>query len=151
MTKQDATNKVIQTHMLWAMGAGLIPIPILDFTAVAAIQLDMLSQLAKLYDIDYTTSTGKAFVTALTGSTAAQIGSSIVKGIPGIGTVFGGVSMSIMSGASTYAVGKVAVEQFKAGVNLSEVDLKQAKEAYHEAYEAGKEVSSDLKKEQQAS
>ena len=85
----------------------MIPIPMLDFTAVTAIQIDMLSQLSTLYGADYTASTGKTFVAALTGSTFAKIGASLVKIVPGIGTMIGGLSMSIMSGASTYAVGQV--------------------------------------------
>ncbi|MEN9229613.1 MAG: DUF697 domain-containing protein [Thermostichus sp. DG02_5_bins_236] len=98
-------DSIIRSHVLWAMGAGLIPIPFVDITAVTAIQLDMLKELAELYDVDYSKNAGKAFVSALTGSTFASIGSSIVKILPGIGSVLGGVSMSLLSGASRGGTG----------------------------------------------
>ena len=43
-------DTIIRNHIVWSMGAGMIPIPIADFFAVSAIQLDMVRQLCKLYD-----------------------------------------------------------------------------------------------------
>ena len=109
MSKQEEAERIIRSHVLWAMGGGLIPIPLVDIAAVTGIQLDMLKQLAVLHDVDYSASSGKAFISALSGSTFAALGSSLVKVIPGIGTFLGVLSMSALSGASTYAVGQVAV------------------------------------------
>jgi uncharacterized protein (DUF697 family) len=148
MSKVVEADRVIKKHVIWALGAGLIPLPVVDFTAVTAVQMDMLSQLAQLYDVEYSVSTGKSFVAALTGTTFASIGASLVKLIPGVGTVLGEVSMSIMSGASTYAVGKVAVLHFETGGSLLDIDLDTAKRAYKEAYEEGKDVASKLGKDQ---
>jgi uncharacterized protein (DUF697 family) len=146
----QAKDKIIRAHVLWAMGAGLIPIPLLDIAAVTGIQLDLLRQLAALYGVDYARSSGKAFVSALTGSTFAAIGSSIVKALPGIGTVLGGVSMSVLSGASTYAVGQVAAAHFANHLSLADLDLAHAKRAYKDAFEQGKTYVSDLEKDRAA-
>jgi uncharacterized protein (DUF697 family) len=129
------------------MGGGMMPIPLFDIAAVTAIQMDMLKQLAALYGVNYSQSSGKTFASALTGSTFAKIGSSFVKAIPGIGTVFGGISMAALSGASTYAVGQVAISHFEKEGDLLNVDLRWAKEKYDEAYEKGKEFVSDLEEE----
>jgi len=150
MSKRSEANSLINKHVLWALGGGLIPIPIVDFAAVTAIQMDMLSQLAKLYNVEYTEATGKKLVVALTGTTFAKLGSSFIKVIPGIGTVLGGLSMSVLSGASTYAVGQVAIEHFESGGTLFNVDLESAKKMYKDAFEEGKEVASNIKKEQEA-
>ena len=150
MSKRSEANSLVNKHVLWALGGGLIPIPIVDFAAVTAIQMDMLSQLAKLYEVEYTEATGKKLVVALTGTTFAKLGSSFIKIVPGIGTVLGGLSMSVLSGASTYAVGQVAIEHFESGGNLFNVDLESAKKMYKDAFEEGKEVASNLKKEQEA-
>lgn len=128
--KERNAEKIISTHVLWSLGAGLMPLPLFDIVAVTAIQVDMLNQLADEYDADFSDSTGKAFVAALTGVTFARIGASILKVIPGVGSVIGGLSMSAMSGASTYAVGHVAKEYFATGADLSNVDVDKAKEAY---------------------
>jgi uncharacterized protein (DUF697 family) len=148
MTKRTEADKIINKHLIWAMGGGLIPLPVLDFAAVTAIQIDMLNQLSRLYEADYDAAAGKTFVAALTGTTFAKIGSSMLKIIPGFGTLLGGLSMSILSGASTYAVGRVAVEHFETGGDLFDVDWSKAKKVYHDFFEEGKEVAENLKKEQ---
>ena len=80
-------------------------------------------------------------MSALTASTVARIGASLVKTVPVVGTVLGGVSMS---GASTYAVGQVAISHFSATGGLKDVNLEWAKRAYGDALERGKKLASDL-------
>lgn len=142
--KKDQARSIIRSHVLWSMGGGLIPIPLVDFAAVTAIQLEMLQQLAELYGVDYSKSNGKAFVSALTGTTIARLGASFLKAIPGVGTVLGGATMSITSGASTYAVGQVAVDHFANSGNLSNFVEDQLKRAYEDAFQTGKSYVSDL-------
>jgi uncharacterized protein (DUF697 family) len=150
LTKEPGAEMIIKTHVLWSLGAGLMPVPLLDIVAVTAIQIDMLRQLAAEYKVDFSASTGKMFVAALTGGTFARLGASMVKAIPGVGSVEGGISMSVMSGASTYAVGQVARSYFVAGADLSKVDVGEAKKAYSQEFERGKQVVSDLEKEKEA-
>jgi uncharacterized protein (DUF697 family) len=130
------------------MGGGLIPLPFVDFAAVTAIQLEMLQQLAELYGVDYTRSNGKTFVSALTGTTIARLGASLLKTVPGIGTFVGGASMAITSGASTYAVGQVAITHFSTSGSLTDFVEEQVRAAYEEAFEVGKGYVSDLEKDQ---
>jgi len=141
------TNQIIRNHVLWAMGAGLLPIPLVDFAAVTAVQLDMLKDLAAHYGANYDRSSGKAFVSALTGTTFATIGASIVKAIPGLGSILGGVSMSLMSGASTYAVGQVVKQAYATSGSLDKLDLSAARKAYEDAFERGKSYVSDLQQD----
>ena len=149
MPEVSDAERLIRSHVLWAMGAGLIPIPILDVAAVTGIQLDMVKGLAHRHGVPYAEQSGKAFVTALTGSTFAAIGASMVKAIPGIGTIFGGLSMSVLSGASTYAVGQVARAHFAANGTLQNLDLDAAKRAYKDAFEEGKTVVREMESEKE--
>jgi len=130
------------------MGGGLILIPLVDFAAITAIQLEMLQQLAQLYEVDYSRSNGKAFVSALTGTTVARLGASLIKALPGVGTIIGGASMSLTSGASTYAVGQVAISHFANSGNLGNFVEDQVKKAYDIAFEQGKSYVSDLEDEE---
>ncbi len=147
--KKAKAQSIIRSHVIWAMGGGLIPIPLVDFAAVTAIQLEMLQQLAELYGVDYSKSNGKTFVSALTGTTVARLGASFLKAIPGVGTVLGGASMSLASGASTYAVGQVAMDHFAKSGNLSNFVEEQLKKAYEDAFQRGKSYVSDLEDNQQ--
>jgi uncharacterized protein (DUF697 family) len=125
----------------------LIPIPLADLAAVTAVQVSMLEDLSKLYNAELSEPAIKNFVTALTGGAIARIGASVVKAIPGIGTFLGGASMSIMSGASTYAVGQVAKKQFETSGQLSKIDMAKAKREYDEAFDKGKDVVAKLEDE----
>ncbi|BAQ64649.1 hypothetical protein GM3709_1414 [Geminocystis sp. NIES-3709] len=104
----------------------------------------MLQQLANLYEVNYSQNVGKTFVSALTGTTLASLGASMLKAIPGIGSVVGGASMSVMSGASTYAVGQVAINIFSNSGSLLDFNIENAKKAYESAYKKGKSYVSDL-------
>lgn len=146
-SRRARADRVIKKHVIWSTGAGLIPIPVADLAAVTAVQVSMLEELAVTYGVQYSESVLKSFVTALTGGMAARLGASALKAIPGLGSVIGGVSMSVMSGAATYAVGQVARRQFDDSKDLARVDLGKAKQDYKEAYEQGKEYVSSLEKE----
>lgn len=143
--RSQRADRIIHSHTLWSMGAGLIPVPMFDILAVSAIQVDMLKQLAEAYEADFTENIGKTFVTALTGGTFARIGASLIKAVPGVGTLVGGASMSVLSGASTYAVGQVAKRHYETGGNLVDIDLDSARKTYDDAVERGKKVVGDLK------
>ena len=144
--RRSKADAVIKEHMLWSIGAGLVPIPLFDIAAVSALQIGMLKQLSKLYGIDHDQESGKIFVSALTGTGLAKIGASLFKALPGIGTLIGGLSMSAFSGASTYALGQVAVTTLETKGNLADIDLSEAKRAYESAFEAGKEVVSKVER-----
>ena len=148
MSKREEADSIVRWHVLWSMGAGLIPIPLVDFAAVTAVQVDMLNQLASAYDVEHDEAIGKTFVTALAGTTFAKVGSSLIKAIPGVGMLIGGVSMSVLSGASTYAVAQVAIHYFESGGTLKNLDWDTAKKMYDDAFEEGKEYASKVKKEQ---
>jgi uncharacterized protein (DUF697 family) len=140
MSRHADADAIVRTHMIWAFGAGMMPLPLLDLAAVTAIQMDLLQELARLYRVDASTAGGKTFVSALAGSTLAKIGASLVKSLPGLGSVLGGLSMSAMSGASTYALGEVIISQLEQKGDFLSLDLEWAKDAYAKAYERGKEV-----------
>lgn len=150
MTKRQEAEQIVTSHVLWSVGAGLIPLPIFDLAAVTAIQVDMLQQLADLYQVDYSKSMGKTFVSALAGSTLAKIGATVVKAIPGIGSLIGGISMSALSGASTYAIGQVVINHLEASGDFLNIDLGWARRSYDEAFEQGKGFVSGLKEKEEA-
>ena len=151
MNQEFQAQEVIKNHVMMSMGAGLVPIPLVDFVAVTAVQVDMLKQLAYLYDVPYYENSGKGLVTALTGTSLASIGASVFKAIPGVGSLLGGLSMAIMSGASTYAVGGLFARHFAAGGTLSDFDPSSMKEEYKEEFQRGKQKAKEWKAEKEQS
>ncbi len=147
-TASEKADSIIQNHMIWSMGAGLIPVPIADFFAVSAIQLDMIRQLAKVYDIDFSEQAGKASITALTSSGLARLGARAVKFIPGVGTILGGITMSVLSGASSYALGQVFSKHFESGGTFLDFEPSRVKKFYDEQFEKGKIIAKDIDEEE---
>jgi len=145
MTREEQVDKIINNHVLVSMGLGIIPIPLIDIVGVTAAQLDMLSQIGHVYGKKFSDIAGKSFIASTTGASLARLGASFIKAIPGIGSLIGGVSMSIMSGASTYAIGQVCKRFFEDGLDLEDIDEDLAKTIYEEELEKGKKVASDLK------
>lgn len=138
-------DTIIRNHVVWAMGAGFIPVLIADIFAVSALQLDMIRQLCKAYDVDFQQTQGKAVVTSLTSSTLARVSAgSLVKLVPGLGSILGGVTISVFAGASTYALGEVFKKHFESGGTILDFDPARLKKMYQEKFEKGKKVAEDL-------
>lgn len=144
--KTAHADTIIRNHMIWSMGAGFIPVPVADFFAVSAVQLDMIRQLCTVYEVDFKQTQGKAVITALSGSSLARLGARAIKLIPGVGSVLGGVSLAILSGASTYALGEVFKTHFETGGTILDFDVERLKKYYNEKFEKGKEVAEELHK-----
>lgn len=146
----EKATDIIRKHILISMGAGAIPVPIIDIGVVTVVQLEMLKQLCKLYDVNYEEKAGKSIITAILGNALVRIGASMVKLIPLYGSLVGSFSMGVISGASTYALGQVFVNQLETGSDLFSFDIGKAKKMYDKEFEQGKEVVSKLKEEQEA-
>ena len=147
--KTNHANTIIKNHIIWSMGAGFIPVPIADLFAVTAIQLDMIRQLSNLYDVDFKETSGKAIITSLSGASVARMGARAIKFIPGVGSVLGGVTLAVLSGASTYALGEVFKTHFENGGTFLDFDISRIKRMYDESFEKGKDVARDIHKEQE--
>lgn len=142
---------IIHKHVLGVMGAGLVPIPVVDVAAMTAIQMKMIRDLANYYRIDF----AKNQVTySLIGSVTAGIGapmaitpllSSMMKLVPGFGTAAGVASLPIVGGASTYALGKVFAGHFEAGGTLFTFDPAKVRERMKSYYTEGLKKAEELK------
>lgn len=149
-TEHEAqAEKIIRSHVLWASGSGLIPLPLLDLAAIVAVQVGMLEQLSDVYDVRFTSSSGKRVVAALAGTSVASLGASFIKALPGIGTVAGVAALPVTAGASTYALGRVAANHFANGGDLDNLDLKKAKAEYDATVEEGQEKAKEWKEEEE--
>ena len=143
----DKVQEIIQNHIVFSMIAGAIPLPLADIAAVTAIQLDMIKQIAKHRSVDYDENLGKSFATSLAGATFAKVGASLIKSIPGIGTILGIGTQVVLSGASTYALGNISDNHFSQGGTLLNFNIDKVKSKYNELVARGKDLARNLKKE----
>ncbi|MDT4332331.1 YcjF family protein [Methylomonas sp. MED-D] len=148
----DAAHDLVKKSMYASMAAGLVPVPIFDFLAVSGIQLEMLRRLSHLYGVTFMEGKGKNALAALIGgsfpTSVTPLVMSLFKSIPVVGSTVGAVSLPLIAGASTYAVGKVFIQHFESGGTFLTFDPEQVRAYYSEKFKEGKAVaaSSDAKK-----
>lgn len=119
-------DEIISKHM-WAAGgaAGINPIPLLDIAGGSAITVKMVLELARVYkqSIDADTvvkmleQLGKNLiamvgVTAATPALASGVG-SLLKTVPGIGTIAGGLVQGTVQALVTRWIGNVFQKYFQ--------------------------------------
>ena len=150
--KNSITNNTIKNFVIGSMGIGLLPFPIIDFLALTALQLGMVKKLSNIYEVEFSQDMGKSFIGALVGSGTPVLlfkpAASLIKIIPIVGQSVGMVTMPIVSGASTYAVGKVFKKHYESGGTLFSFDPDNMRTYYEEKFEEGKHVARDLKKKE---
>lgn len=146
MSNKQEVQSIIENSILWSMGAAVIPVPIGDFIAVTAVQLDMLKRLSKAMGRDYSEISSRSFILAVNSGISARLGASLIKGIPGIGSVVGVVSFPVMAAASTYSLGSLYVNLISEYGSLDNVDMGKAKQRFNDYYEVGKRKVEEWKK-----
>ncbi len=112
---------------MWAAGgaAALSPLPLLDLAAGSAVSVKMVVELAKVYrqDVDFELAVtllgqlgknllGILGVTAATPAVTAAV-ASLLKTVPGAGTIAGGVLQGLVQALITRWIGAVFISYFK--------------------------------------
>jgi small GTP-binding protein len=122
---------------MWGAGgaAALSPFPVLDLVAGCAISTKMVVDLARVYrqDVDLSAATrliaelGKNLVAILGISVATpaitSAVASLLKTVPGVGTLAGGVLQGIVQALVTRWIGAVFIEYFKSEMQQPEGGL----------------------------
>jgi uncharacterized protein (DUF697 family) len=161
---REATNvsenerKALETvkhHMWWSMGAGLIPVPIVDLAAVSGVQLKMLAAISKIYEVKYQENVGKAVIASLGGfmvphALSYGVVGSLLKAVPVVGALAGAPAMALFSGASAWALGKVFIQHFESGGTFLNFEPEQVREHYRTHFEEGHKSAAAMKDEQKA-
>lgn len=134
----------VKKYSLLAAGAGLIPVPVVDWAAISALQLKLVADISDVYNVEFNKSRVSSILSALVGGwagTTAGYGlSQMVKALPVVGSVLGGLTVSAAAGASTYAVGRVFMQHFAAGGTLLDFDPEKMREFYRAEIKAAQAV-----------
>lgn len=125
--KDVAAQEIVKTHALYAAGAGLIPVPVVDFAAITALELKMLRDLGNLYGVEFSQDRVRPIVASLIGGYASTklgygVGGSAMKSIPFIGQAMGLLSMPAFGAGLTYAIGKIFIQHFASGGTFLDFD-----------------------------
>jgi uncharacterized protein (DUF697 family) len=136
-------HRIVRQSALWAMGAGALPVPILDVLGLAAVQLRMVKQLCTLYGLEFNEREARSLIAALMasmGSVAMGAGlmGSLLKSVPLVGQTMGGAAVALSAGASVRAIGTVFVQHFDAKGTLQNFDPAQMYGYFREEFAKAK-------------
>lgn len=138
---KKAADRITTRSTLFAAGAGLIPFPAIDAAILLGIQLTMIRSISQVYHVEFKENLVKSIIGALIG----PIGTAgVMKAIPGLGTLLGGLTVSATAAASTYATGKVFTQHFDQGGTLLDFDPVKSREYFEKEFEAGRMFVSDV-------
>ncbi len=143
--------KTVRRYMWWSMGAGLIPVPFVDLAAVTGVQIKMLADLSKLYDVPFEKNRVKVVAGSLIGSVvpgtlAFGAFGSMLKAVPVVGALAGAPAMVLFCGASAWALGKVFIQHFESGGTFLNFEPDQVREYFKAQFEEGKAMASTMSK-----
>jgi uncharacterized protein (DUF697 family) len=141
--------KTVKNYMWWSMGAGLIPVPWVDLAAVAGVQLKVLAEISKIYDVPFQENRGKAAISSLVGFVlphAMAFGAvgSLLKAIPVVGVLAGSPAMALFCGAYTWALGNVFIQHFESGGTFLNFKPEEVKEHFKAQFEEGRKVAATM-------
>ncbi len=133
---------MVRRFAIWAGGAALVPVPLIDVAAVGGLQLQMLRKLSEVYEVPFSENIGKSILASFAGAAipaSSGVGiASALKFVPGVGTLAGALSMPALSAAATYAIGKAFIEHFRSGGTFLDFEPPD----YHEFIKNQKELFS---------
>ena len=147
---EEVVDAIIRKRVYGAIGIGFVPVPLIDFLGLTALQIELIHALAKAHGVEFKKERVKSIISSLCGgllSTASvPLAASLLKSIPIIGTTAGAATACIMGGSTTYAMGWVFDRHFRKGGCLVDFDAEEAKTYFKEKVEEGKNFVGKLKK-----
>lgn len=130
---------IVDRHLPWAAGAGVLPLPGVDLAAIIAVQLRMLAALAKEYDVPFKQQAAKSVVATLMATvlenTVAGGLASALKFLPVVGTVLGIAALPALAAAGTLAVGKIFITHFEAGGTFLDLDPAKVRQHFRSEFD----------------
>ncbi|SDF24531.1 YcjF family protein [Desulfovibrio legallii] len=147
---QEAVDALIRKRVYGAIGIGFVPVPLVDFLGLTALQLEMVHALTKAYGLEFKKERAKSIISSLLSgvltTACVPLAASLFKSIPVVGYTAGAASISILGGATTYALGRVFDRHFRKGGNLVDFNAEEAKTYFKDKVEEGKSMVGAMKK-----
>lgn len=143
--RDELASRLVNRFAAWSGVAGFIPLPVVDAFAVGGLQVQMLRRLSQIYDVPFSENRGKALIAGLAGAlipaTSALGAASLVKTMPIVGTIVGGITMPALSAGATFAIGRAFIQHFRTGGTLLDFnppDYRDFIKAQKEMWESGR-------------
>jgi len=117
--RRALAKKIVDRHKNYAALGGLVPLPVANIGAVAAINLRMVKQLSELYQAPFERERTRSLIVSLIGGVVptgigTATSTTLMWIVPG-GMLLGLGAAALTAGALTRGIGLVFVESFESG------------------------------------
>ena len=145
--KRKLADKAVTTAAASAVATGVTPIPFADSMVLIPIQITMMASITAIYGIEVDKALLATFVSSVLGTGGATIAgktivSNLLKLVPGLGSVAGGLISGGTAGALTTALGKAYIKLiemvYKGEFKSSDLNTELGKEKMKEILKAEK-------------
>ena len=146
---------IIRRNVLWAVGLGILPLPLVDILGVTGIQIAMLKELSNLYGVAFSHDAAKKVIGSLLSavggvSVGAMVATSLLKLVPPIGASLAILAGPTAIGAFTYATGKVFMMHFETGGSFFNLDADALRAHFVEELAKAKTAVASIQEEERA-
>lgn len=143
--RHQLARQSVKNWAQWATVAGFIPVPLVDTAAITGLQIKMISDLCKIYKVEFKKELVVSIISSLAGASVATmfsttLGSTFARYIPVVGTTISAITQPALSYASTYAIGVTFVKHFENQGSLIDFDVKDAKEFFNTQIAKAKKI-----------
>lgn len=143
--RREQASRCIRAHVAASLGVGLIPSFVVEVAGIAAIEVKLIQDLAKIYDfpVPHKLVAYKILI-SLIGSIgpfylAAKLQSG-VKSVPLIGHAYYAGFLALTNGAAVYAVGKIFQKHYESGGTFLSSKNSTLQKFYKDKYAEGAEL-----------
>jgi len=141
-TSVEGAMGIVKRNMLWSAGAGVLPIPMVEFIAITTIQIKLIKELSEYYDVPFRKDLAKSSVIALLSSLGGVVigkalATSSLRAVPVVGPLVATLSLPAISAAVSYAIGRVFVSHYEMGGTLLDFDPAAVRDYFKEMFDEG--------------
>lgn len=148
LPSQQEVDSTIKTFVVSAMALAMVPVPVFDLVVIIGLQVKMVHSLTRLYGVPFHKDLARSLIVSLVGGLVpfvlAGSATSMIKMIPGLGSIWGGVGLVILAGALTYATGRIFASHLASGGTLLTLDVAKVRDQFRREFKAGRTVAKDL-------
>lgn len=114
-----SAQKIVARWSRWSVAVSFIPAPFIDMAAISGVQVKMIYELCKEYEVDFERKAAVAIASGVAGGAAVQtiagvVAKQMVRFAPGVGPVFMFAVEPAISYVTTKAIGLAFISHFEA-------------------------------------
>jgi uncharacterized protein (DUF697 family) len=118
VARGEKARRIAHSYVGWAVGAGFIPFPLVDVGSLVALQVKMLTEIARVYEVPLERERARTLVMSTVGGLAPQGVAltgipALLKFIPVVGTLLGIAIMPAAAATSTLALAEIFIRHIE--------------------------------------